>query len=164
MNQQRRRTIPRQESQERSQRRGSGLFQQPEFDLPDLPTNLTDLNDPTLMELFSEFTAWQNYAAVNQAEAEVGEATAEANQRFVEAQAMVKGWGAKDKVTVAKAELANDPEVAEARDAVLGAYAKRKLAQVIYANCERCVFVISRELSRRIGAVGYERRSNRWNP
>jgi cell division ATPase FtsA len=116
------------------------------------------------MELFAEFTAWQNYAAVNQAESEVGEATAEASLRFTEAQAMVRDWGSKDKVTVAKAEMANDPEVAKARDAVLGAYAKRKLAQVVYANCERCVFVISRELSRRIGAVGYERRQQRWNP
>jgi hypothetical protein len=161
---QRKRTIPRQESNGQSQQSGSGLFKLPEFALPDLPTNLTDLSDDYLMELFSEFTAWQNYAAVQQAEAEVGEATAEANQRYVEAQAMVRDWGTKDKVTVAKAEMASDPEVSKARDAVLGAYARRKLTQVVYSNCERCVFVISRELSRRIGNVGYERRQNRWNP
>jgi cell division ATPase FtsA len=116
------------------------------------------------MELFSRYTAWQNYAAVEMSNAEVGEATAEASVRFTEAQAMIRGWGEKDKVTVAKAEMTNDPEVTKARDAALGAYARRKMTQVIYANCERCVFVISRELSRRIGNVGFERRNNRWNP
>jgi cell division ATPase FtsA len=122
------------------------------------------MSDDLLMELFARFTAWQNYAAVEMSNAEVGEATADAYVRFVEAQAMVKGWGVKDKVTVAKAEMTNDPEVTEARDRALGAYARRKMTQVIYANCERCVFVISRELSRRIGNVGFERRAARWNP
>lgn len=116
------------------------------------------------MELFSEYTAWQNYAAVQFAEAEVVEATTEAALRYVEAQAMVRDWGSKDKVTVAKAEMANEPDVIKARDAVLGAYAKRKLTKVVHDNCERCVALVSRELSRRIGNVGYERRQTRWNP
>jgi cell division ATPase FtsA len=123
------------------------------------------MSDDLLMELFARYTAWQNYAAVEMSNSEVAEASAEANVRFTEAQAMVKGWGgSKDKVTVAKAEMTNDTEVVEARDKLLGAYARRKMTQVIYANCERCVFVISRELSRRIGNVGFERRNNRWNP
>jgi len=117
------------------------------------------------MRLFSEFTGWMNFAAVQQAEAEVVEARAEAAVRFVEAQAMVKGWGGtKDKVTVAKAELALDDDVERARQDVLTAYARRKMTQVVFANCERSVFVVSRELSRRIGNVGYERRNSRWNP
>ena len=159
MNQRRRRTIPRQPNQ------ATDIFTRPDFDLPELPTNLTDLDDGVLMELFAQFTSWQNYAAVEQANAEVSEARAEAAQRYVEANAMVKGWGGtKDKVTVAKAELAQDPEVEKARQGVLEAYARRKLTQVVYANCERSVFVVSRELSRRIGNVGYERRQMRWNP
>jgi hypothetical protein len=140
------------------------IFGRPDGEIPDLPVELTSMSDDLLMELFSRYTAWQNYAAVEMSNAEVGEATADANVRFTEAQAMVRGWGEKDKVTVAKAEMSSDPEVAKARDAALGAYARRKMTQVIYANCERCVFVISRELSRRIGNVGFERRNNRWNP
>jgi cell division ATPase FtsA len=123
------------------------IFGRPDGEIPDLPVELTSMS-----------------AAVEMSNAEVGEATADANVRFTEAQAMVRGWGEKDKVTVAKAEMSSDPEVAKARDAALGAYARRKMTQVIYANCERCVFVISRELSRRIGNVGFERRNNRWNP
>jgi hypothetical protein len=153
------RTIPRQP------RHDANLFDQPEFDLPDLPTtNLTSVNDDTLMELFAQFTAYQNYAAVKLAEAEVTEARAEANVRHIEAMTMVGSWGPKDKVTVARAELANSPEVERARQDVLTAYAQRKLTKVMYDNTERCVFVVSRELSRRIGNVGYERRNNRWNP
>jgi hypothetical protein len=153
------RTIPRQPRQD------ANLFDQPEFDLPDLPTtNLTSVNDDTLMELFAQFTAYQNWAAVKLAEAEVAEAKAEANARHIEAMAMVSGWGPRDKVTVAKAELSTTPEVERARQDVLTAYAQRKLTKVMYDNTERCVFVVSRELSRRIGNVGYERRTNRWNP
>lgn len=160
MNQRRTRTIPRTPPPA-----ATPIFGRPDGEIPDLPVELTTMSDDLLMELFSRYTAWMNYAAVEMSNAEVGEATAEASVRFVEAQAMVKGWGgSKDKVTVAKAEMTNDPEVTAARDALLGAYARRKLTQVIYANCERCVFVISRELSRRIGNVGYERRASRWNP
>lgn len=137
----------------------------PEFDLPDLPRDITMLSDDRLMTLFSEFTAWQNYAATQQADAEVTEAKAEASARFIEANAMVLGWGgAKDKVTVAKAELAHNPEVERARQDVLNAYAQRKMTQVVFSNCERSVFVVSRELSRRIGNAGNERRNFRWNP
>jgi hypothetical protein len=160
MSERARRTIPRTPPPE-----AVPIFGRPGGEIPDLPIELTTMSDDLLMELFSRYTAWQNYAAVEMSNAEVAEATADANVRFTEAQAMVKGWGGtKDKVTVAKAEMTNDEDVVKARDQALGAYARRKLTQVIYANCERCVFVISRELSRRIGNVGYERRASRWNP
>ena len=38
------------------------------------------------------------------------------------------------------------------------------MRQVVYENCERCAFIVSRELSRRIGRDPSERRQNRWNP
>jgi len=116
------------------------------------------------MQLFVEFTGWQNYAATQFAEAEVEEERAEAKVRYLEATGMVKAFGGKVKVTEVRAEIATDPKVVEARGDVLSAYAKRKLTKVIYDNCERSVFVVSRELSRRIGAAGSERRSNRWTP
>ena len=77
---------------------------------------------------------------------------------------MVRAFGPKAKVTEIRAEIAIDPEVRKAKAEALNAYAKRKLTKVIYDNCERCVFVVSRELSRRIGAAGGERRLSRWTP
>lgn len=116
------------------------------------------------MLLFSKFVQWQNYAATDFAQAEVAEARAEARVRYVEAQNMVGNWGATDKVTVARATASTDPEVIQARNDVLTAYAKRKLVAVVYENCERCAALISRELSRRIGAGPTQRRQARWNP
>lgn len=116
------------------------------------------------MELFVQFTAWQNYAAYQFAEAEVDEERMNATVRYTEASLMVKRFGPSTKVTEIRAEIAVDPVVVVAKDEAFKAYAKRKLTKVIHDNCERCVFVVSRELSRRIGAAGSERRNSRWTP
>lgn len=115
------------------------------------------------MVLFSDYVAWQNYAATDFVEAEVAEARAEAHQRYVEAVAMMAG-PATTTVTKAKASIATQTEVEAARDAVIAAYARRKLTGVVYANIDRIVNLLSRELSRRIASTPNERRSNRWNP
>lgn len=163
---QRRRTIPRQPpvSDDPSPTSGGGLFDRPDYDLPDIPTNITDVSDDILMELFVAFTGWQNYAATQFAEAEVEEERADSNVRFLEATGMVKAFGGKVKVTEVRAEIALDPTVVRAKSEALNAYAKRKMTKVVYDNCERSVFVVSRELSRRIGAAGSERRVTRWTP
>lgn len=139
-------------------------FGAPKFPIPDIPDDITEPGDEELMLLFSKFVQWQNYAATDFAQAEVAEARAEARVRYVEAQNMVGNWGATDKVTVARATASTDPEVIQARNDVLTAYAKRKLVAVVYENCERCAALISRELSRRIGAGPTQRRQARWNP
>lgn len=162
----RKRTIPRQpyESNGLPPRSGGSLFEQPEYDLPDLPVNLTEVNDDTLMELFVQFTGWQNYAAVQLAEAEVAESRATAQVKFLEAQGMVRNFGSRSTVTQVRAATATTTEMEAARRDEVNAYAKRKLTKVIYENCERSVFVVSRELSRRIGQAGGERRISRWMP
>jgi hypothetical protein len=78
----------------------------------------------------------------------------------------VAWWGlwSQTKVTEVRAEIATDPTVVKAKSDALAAYARRKMTKVVYDNCERSVFVVSRELSRRIGAAGSERRSMRWTP
>lgn len=116
------------------------------------------------MELFVQFTGWQNYSAVQFAEAEVAEERANAAVRFLEASGMVRAYGPKTKVTEVRAEIALDPTVVKAKTDALNAYARRKVTKVMYDNCERSVFVVSRELSRRIGAAGSERRASRWAP
>ena len=142
---------------------GGGLFGRPDFDIPELPRDITIISDDRLMQIFSEYVAWQNYAATEFAQAEVVEAKAEARVRYVEAQTMVGQWKSNDKVTVAKAALATDVQVEDARQEFLVAYAHRKMTQVILNNCERSAALISRELSRRIGRDPVERRNMRWN-
>src|SRR6185295_16587681 len=41
----------------------SGPFARPEFAIPDLPLDITVVSDDRLMQLFSEYVQWQNYAA-----------------------------------------------------------------------------------------------------
>ena len=116
------------------------------------------------MILFSEFTSWLNFAAVRFAEAEVEEERAEANLKYAETALMVAAAPKPGSVLTARAAGAMDPKVIVAKDRVLDAYALRKLTAVMYGNCERCVNLISRELSRRIGRDGPERRQTRMNP
>ncbi len=121
------------------------------------------ISDDRLMELFNEYVQWQNYAATEFAYAEVEEERAEASVRFIEAQGLVLA-PANAKVTDTRAQINTTKEMVEARGRVLDAYAKRKLTGVIYANCERTAAMISRELSRRIGATDPMRRQMRWAP
>jgi len=114
------------------------------------------------MQLFSEYVAWQNYAATRLSEAEVDETRAEAAQRYAEDIVMM--GATEGKVLITRASLSADEQVIEARSAVIMAYATRKTTAVVYANCERVVNLVSRELSRRIAQSPTERRNNRWNP
>jgi hypothetical protein len=115
------------------------------------------------MKMFTEYVAWQNYAATEFASAEVTEEKADANVRRVQAMAMVNASPTKGTVTITKASNLFLPEVERALQDQLNAYASRKMTQVILTNCERCAALISRELSRRIGSSGVERRQQRWN-
>lgn len=166
MTQRRKRTIPRRPSSSNgpSPQPDGGHFAKPVFDFPELPSDITELSDEELMVMFTKFVAWQNYAASELASAEVVEARAEANVRFVEAKGMVTNWSKDDKVTVARAEISITPPVEKARQALLLAYAHRKMTQVVYANCERNASLVSRELTRRVGREPLERRGHRWSP
>jgi hypothetical protein len=139
------------------------LGAQPEFEIPDVPRDITVISDKKLMTLFSEYTAWQNFAATRLAEAEVEEERAEAAVRYEEAVAMSLA-PATAKVTVTRAQTATSKTMQAARDRQLEAYATRKMTQVVFANCERVVALISRELTRRVGREGTDRRMNRWQP
>lgn len=117
------------------------------------------------MRLFGKYVAWQNYAATELAGAEVAEAEAEGAVKYEEAAHMVTNWtNAKEKVTVARAEMALAPKVMAARKVAAQAYALRKMTAVVYSNCERCAQLTSREVSRRIGREPTERRMSRFGP
>ena len=138
-------------------------FGRPSYDIPDLPRDITIMGDGDLMKLFSEYVAWQNYAATEFAMSEVSEEKAEAKLKRVNAQALVMANPGAGQVNMAKAGIALSTEVEKAEQERLNAYAARKMTQVVLGNCERCAALISRELSRRIGASGVERRQMRWD-
>lgn len=118
------------------------------------------------MELFAAYTAWVNFAATELAGSELSEAKLESHLHWIQATKLISSWAGstKDRVTVAKAERDTDSEVIKASDDLVIAKAKRKMTGVIYENCERCVFLISRELTRRIGRDGSDKRMGRYRP
>lgn len=73
---------------------------------------------------------------------------------------MVRDWGgtSKDRVAVAKAQRLSDPNVQEAKTKELQAYASRKMLQALFASLEREAFIVSRELTRRVGGQGQAQR------
>jgi hypothetical protein len=110
---------------------------------------------------FSKQLAWQNFFATKVAAAEIEEAEAESVLKSKEATVMLLCG---KKVTEARAARDIDPEVSEARGLYLQYHARRKLLQVTMENRERCANLISRELTRRVGREGNQRRNDRWNP
>jgi len=148
------------------EKEGLHLPEQPKFDIPDVPTRITEMDDPGLMNLFVRHTRWRGYLSGQLALAEVDERYAEDLLTKLEAEALIRNWGGnrEDRVTVAKAEREISPEVIEAKDKLQMAYARRKLIAALVDASDKNVAVISRELTRRVGAEPTERRERRWTP
>ena len=150
-------------------------FARPEYDLPDIPDDLTMCGDNVLMGMFTKAVAWQNFADTIATEAEIREARYEDALATVESDSLLSAWrnytpeyGPKGGIrnefsaTVAKAQRDTDPAVVSARDEWQHAKAARKRAQTVRDNAERLAQLLSRELSRRIGRDSLEKRAGRF--
>lgn len=130
---------------------------------PRLPRDITDLDDPALMRLFGELTAWAEHLSVMFAAASVDEKEAEEALKTAEAQGSVR-HAAEKTVTAAKAKTASDPAVQEAATRYRASYAYRKMLQPIVEGVANRAAFLSRELSRRQARSDVEGRNRRWNP
>jgi hypothetical protein len=132
-------------------RDGFGAPDKPDDGVPRLPDDLGDTSDSALMELFRSLTAWAGYMGFRLAAAEVDEEQYEAELRMTTSQSLLQhDLGGRDtKVTIAKAQVDVEPEVAKKRQALLTARAYRKMLQRLFENVERSIFLVSRELTRR---------------
>jgi hypothetical protein len=148
------------------ERDGLCLPAKPKFEIPEVPTRITDVDDPTLMNLFVRHTHWRGYLSGQLALAEVDERFAEDHLQRLESIALIRDWGGArdDRVTLAKAKRDTDPEVQEASDALQLAYARRKIIQGIVESSDGNVKLISREITRRVGNEPTDRRERRWTP
>lgn len=135
-------------------------YQKPEFDIPVLPDDITDVTDGVLMDIFRQHVEWQNFLAVEVGNAELYETRAENTLRRVEAKFTSKAEN--DKLWKARGERDADEGYSAAKDAFTNAHARRKALQIVASNCERSANFVSRELSRRIGREPNNRRNDRW--
>jgi hypothetical protein len=135
---------------------GFSLTAKPEFDIPDLPRDITELDDEGLMDLFVQFTQWNDHLAGAQALAIINEREAQRALDNAESAGMIKNWtGAKgDRVALIKAQIAATQEVMDLQHELDIKYAFRKLIETRTLNVERDSQLVSRELTRRTSDGG----------
>lgn len=114
------------------------------------------------MRIFSEQIAWQNYFATQVVVADAEETEAEAELKTAEAVFMLNHPGTK--LYDARDQRTADEEIAALRLTHRTARAKRKLVSTLMENRERNANLVSRELTRRVGREGVQRRSDKWTP
>ena len=135
---------------------GFGLTPKPVTEIPDLPRDITELDDEGLMDLFVQFTQWNNHLAGAQAIAIINEREAQRAVDNAEAAGMLKNWtGAKgDRIALIKAQIAATNEMQELQHELDIKYAFRKLIETRTLNVERDGQLVSRELTRRTSDLG----------
>jgi hypothetical protein len=135
---------------------GFSLTAKPEYDIPTLPRDITELDDEGLMDLFVQFTQWNDHLAGAQAIAIINEREAQRELDNQEAASMISNWtGAKgDRITLIKAQIASTKEIKDLAYELDVKYAFRKLIETRTLNVERDSAVVSRELTRRTSDGG----------
>jgi hypothetical protein len=137
-------------------------------DQPELPHDLSDLADADLMEEFSIFTAWADYAGAQSGLAVIAEREAERLLESEEARVWrdQMRFNPKAPVAAVKAVMGEDAKVSEARSLLNKAYAYRRLVQDLAERYERDAMVLSRELTRRTQSEwnAKQARRERWKP
>lgn len=141
---------------------GISTPRKPDYNVPSLPHDLTDMGDEDLMVLYSELTAYADFVSVQVSCAQVDERSLEKQLSALENSKMLRSEGkSENRVTFARAQVAVDPEVVEIKQRLEETYAYRKLIEAMAGNIERDTSLVSRELTRRTSSAS--RRSTRWS-
>ena len=139
---------------------GISLPEKPYGEMPTLPTDITIMSDEDLMVLFTDFTAWSDYAVSQLAIAAAEEREASRLHDLKKAREIAAGGGKGTSVTAsraaAEADAAGDGYRASER------YSFRKILEAIAGNLERDAALLSRELSRRLGDKSPIRNRRVW--
>jgi uncharacterized protein (UPF0335 family) len=140
----------------RALQQGMMLPVKPQTMAPTLPRDVTELDDASLMGVWTELTAWTDYAAVQVSVAYAEEKSLIKRIERMEAKAQL----VYDKVTKARAEVKASPEMEALVNEWLEAEAYRKLVEALFNNYDRDAQLLSRELTRRTSDV--KGRQTRW--
>jgi hypothetical protein len=145
---------------------GFSLTPKPEYEIPSLPRDITELDDEALMDLFVQYTQWNDHLAGAFAVAVVNEREAESALKNAESVALLKNWtGAKgDTVTLVKAQIQASDSIQELIFDLDTKYAFRKIIETRTQNIERDANLVSRELTRRTSDGGLRSRQRRFTP
>lgn len=130
-------------------------------DQPMLPEDLSDLDDTMLMNEYSLFSSWADYAEAQLSLAVITEREAERDLEW----ATGVFWSDQPRtrsVTAIKAEAAQEPSIRHAQETFDKAQAYRRMVASVLNRYERDANVLSRELTRRTQGEAKSRRRDRW--
>lgn len=148
------------EAARKAELQGLSLPDRPGGEPPRVPGDLTDLGDRELMALFGKLNQWAGYLGAQLSAAQVDESYADKLVEKLAALAQIANRGAKT-ATVIKASVWEDENFQKAKEEQQAAYAYRKLVEALYNAVDRDAFLVSRELTRRIGRGEKDRRHER---
>lgn len=137
------------------------------MDTPKLPADITEIDDESLMELFSKLTAYNNFLATQLACAFIDERNAEKDLEQEESIFFLQhynGKATKDTMSLIKAKVSVEPSVKHLKEVHLGRYNYRKLVEVMVDNVQRDTALVSRELTRRNSTRDLRIRQDRYLP
>jgi hypothetical protein len=127
-------------------------IRKPIMEQVDLPSDITMLTSEQLGEKFTALTAWADYAASLLAVAQIEERTAQRRLDLLENTLLVRKMGTAvkgERITLVKAQISIDQDVLDLSQEYEDKYAYRKLVEMMLANYERDIALVSRELTRR---------------
>lgn len=131
----------------------------PDGEPPELPEELTELRDRELMSLFSDLNRWSAHLGYQLSAAQVDERYAGLRVEKLTALAQIRNKGGS--VSAMKAGAMADEDLVAAKEEEQKAFAYRKLVEALYNAVDGKSFVVSRELTRRIGRADRDRRQDR---
>ena len=117
-----------------------------------MPKDISELGSDALSTLFTELTAWSNFAAGQLAVAQIDEYVINKRKDALEARLFLEKDNSKvkgERVTLIKAQVASDKRIEDLETELTHIYAYRKMLEVISNNFERDVALVSREITRR---------------
>lgn len=127
---------------------GFTLAEEPAYDIPTLPPDITSIEGGDLMILFAEIVSWIDWMEVQLFSAQVDERSADMALEKRQAELMIQSKGEKS-VSVGKSLAFSDAEFLELRTTAFTAYSRRKMLETIFNSLDRKKFVVSREITRR---------------
>ncbi|MEU0213706.1 hypothetical protein ABZ281_00810 [Streptomyces sp. NPDC006265] len=145
---------------EKLEKLGFEKEEKPDGFMPQLPADITSLDDRQLMTLYGEYVSWTAYAAMRLVEARTNVRAAKQNLDYSSARAAL---AASTEKTVAgrKAAAAADDHVQEDEKRHLDAVALAEGLEMVHKNAEARAQFCSRDLSRRQNSTA-DSRYSKW--
>ena len=127
-------------------------FPKPQYEQATLPPDITALSSEQLAEMFTILTGWADYLASQLVQAQLREREAQRALEMKENVMLITKMNGAAKgatVSLAKAQIATDPEIVKLGDIHEERYAYRKILEMMVSNQERDITLVSREITRR---------------